>query len=1007
MSASEAAELRTHEKNDYSRIVFDYGSATKYSLSQDGQNITVTLDNNDPLSADSANQILSRVGTPAITKEGETTRVTFTIKDNSSLRHFSTGSRIIVDVSGAQVEDSARAKFIASSKQETPSTEAVYYPDENGNTPAEAEEPEGIKTTVESEKEAAQLDNATSEVEVGTEAEITTPKNDLELDEPHVISMSFGAPTSMTVFKDWRRLWIVTDQKDAKMPQITGPESATFPTFEKLEIEGGSAFFADFGAEALSNFGMRGEGGGKDWRFVLAPQATSTMMSDFVITRTDNQKQLVWNADAPETSLSFTDPLSGLEFQVATVGQTGSYVAPAKSFPEFDVFESIVGLALTPKIDDLTLTVEDTRVILGKENGALALSSNMMPAPELDKSEDVAEEDLTLDEAAPTETEAEVEEAPKTEPKTEQEAGTDLMLNFAAWREGNMRQLVDTERKVMADIARAENDQSRVDEYLALAKNELSFGRGAEAIGALERATEIDPSLIGTPDYNALLGAAAAMSYKYDRAFDAFKIPEFDDSDEINAWRVVTLAGLEDWSQAGRDLPRDLSFIADYIPPVRQEVALTLAEVALREGRTEQSAALLDLVDVDRDVLSRAQKAAFTYLSGELFRQLDEENLSIKLWESLAESGDDYFRTKSIFALTQLLYQNEEISTETAIERLEQLRYAWRGDDLETQILYRLGNLYIENNEPVQGLSLLRQAASNSADQTVVDQITAQMTQSFADIFLTDRLNDISPIEAVTLYEEFNELVPAGAQGDVLARKLANQLVEIDLLERAARLLKSQLQINNAGVPALELSIDLAKIQLMDRNPQAALNTTRQAENVYNALVKSVTDKDSPQLANARTLYEDVLFYRAKALADDGDNDKALALLATLPKNEQVLTLRADIAWTAQNWAQAATALGNLIDFKNIRTGAPLTEAQASLVLNWAIALNLADDSAGIEAAKARFGPSMKASNRAQEFEIVTRPQREIFMSDRDTINRIVSEVDIFDAFIKDQDLVN
>lgn len=1002
MSASEAAELRTHEKSDYSRIVFDYNSATNYTLSQDGQNVTVTLDNNDPLSADSANQILSRVATPSITNADDKTRVTFTIEDNSRLRHFSTGSRIIIDVSGAQVEDSARAKFIASGEPETPSTEAVYYPDENGNTPAESEEPEEIKTTVESEKETAQLDDVTSEAE--TEAEITTPKDDLALDEPHVISMSFGAPASMTIFKDWRRLWVVTDQKDAKMPQITGPESAVFPSFEKLEIDGGSAFYADFGAEALNRFGVRGEGGGKDWRFIVAPDTASTMMSDFVITRGEAQKQLVWNADSPETSLSFTDPLSGLIFQVATVGQTGTYVAPAKSFPEFDVFESIAGLALTPKIDDLTLTVEDTRVIIGKESGALALSSNMMPAPELDKSEDAEEEDLTLDEAAPDTPD---EETPETETETEQEASTDLMLNFAAWREGNMRQLVDTERKVMADIAEAESDQSRVDDYLALAKNELSFGRGAEAIGALERAAEIAPSLIGTPDYNALLGAAAAMSYKYDRAFDAFKIPEFDESNEINAWRVVTLAGLEDWSQAGRDLPRDLSFIADYIPPVRQEVALTLAEVALREGRTEQSAALLDLVDVDRDVLTRAQKAAFTYLSGELFRQLGEENLSIKLWESLADSGDDYFRTKSIFALTQLLYQNEEIATDTAIERLEQLRYAWRGDDLETQILYRLGNLYIENNQPVQGLSLLRQAASNSADQTVVDQITTQMTQSFADIFLTDKLNDISPIEAVTLYEEFNELVPAGAQGDVLARKLANQLVEIDLLDRAGRLLKSQLQINSAGIPALELSIDLAKIQLMDRNPQAALNTTRQAENVYNALVKSVTDKDSPQLTTARTLYEDVLFYRAKALADDGDADKALALLATLPKNEQVLTLRADIAWTEQNWAQAASALGSLIDFKNIRAGAPLTEAQASLVLNWAIALNLADDATGLEAAKARFGPSMKASTRAQEFEIVTRPQRDIFMTDRDTINRIVSEVDIFDAFIKDQDLVN
>ena len=124
-----------------------------------------------------------------------------------------------------------------------------------------------------------------------------------------------------------------------------------------------------------------------------------------------------------------------------------------------------------------------------------------------------------------------------------------------------------------------------------------------------------------------------------------------------------------------------------------------------------------------------------------------------------------------------------ELQAAEAIERMERLRFIWRGGPFEFTVLHRLGQLYLADGRPREGLTVLRQAVANFPDHREAQAITGEMADAFRDLYLDDGAPKVSPLVAVALYDEFRELTPAGAEGDRLIAGLADRLVEVDLLE--------------------------------------------------------------------------------------------------------------------------------------------------------------------------------------------------------------------------------
>jgi hypothetical protein len=94
----------------------------------------------------------------------------------------------------------------------------------------------------------------------------------------------------------------------------------------------------------------------------------------------------------------------------------------------------------------------------------------------------------------------------------------------------------------------------------------------------------------------------------------------------------------------------------------------------------------------------------------------------------------------------------------------------------------------------------------------------------------------------------------------------------------------------------------------------------------------------------------------------------ALALIEP-DRDPEAAKLRVRIYWQAKEWAAAAAAIGTLLADAEPEQ---ITAEEARRVKSAAVALTLADDSAGLAALKQRFGPAMAETPDAAAFQLLT-----------------------------------
>ena len=100
-------------------------------------------------------------------------------------------------------------------------------------------------------------------------------------------------------------------------------------------------------------------------------------------------------------------------------------------------------------------------------------------------------------------------------------------------------------------------------------------------------------------------------------------------------------------------------------------------------------------------------------------------------------------------------------------------------------------------------------------------------------------------------------------------------------------------------------------------------------------------------------------------------------------------------------WEDAAEALQDLILDQALDPNRPLTAYQADLLLNRAVALNLSGNRVALNNMRQTYEDLMKKTARARLFDIVTRPRKTSILADRETIEAIVQEVDMFEEFLE------
>jgi hypothetical protein len=961
--SQEAVSLRTGQHEDYSRLVFDWAQRAEYSVSRpDSGRLQIIFENDGLMNPEDVAGLSERNIADVKIESQSPLTISLRIPEGSDIRDFYAGNRLVVDI----YNDPAGKTVGSSQPKPEKTTAAAPEPKaEPKAEPAPPPAPPPPEAAAADDEETVLEDTAADPEPKAVPVQAKAPA--LKIGN-NLVTISSTTTMNFAVFRRGDEVWFVNDRPDLVLsPQISGPNAEMILPVRSLKLESGTAYKA----RNVPGSHIKVQGGGLVWRTVISDQPDSdppTVPMRQDVKEPERQgRKIVWPFKGKTNLVSAQDPLTGGPIMIVTVEDGEQFSGPAMEFVDFETFYAPAGLVILPKVDDLEVTLTKDGVEVFRPSGLNILAQDMIDRAQATKAQ---------------------KKSSGSSPDTSSQS---YVFNFESWSMGDSRSVDDNKNIILSSMAGQEQSQ-KVQSMITLAKMYLAHAQWAETQGVLAVAAQELPDLERNPEFMALTGAAKALSYDSEGAFELLSNDTLKPYEEINYWRAFTLADLGDWQQAAQVLPKSSKTLGRYTDPLINRLGLVLAEVALRDGKVDAGNEILAMVAENTNTMLPEQKAALQYLQGEAARQKGDTKKTMELWEPLTKGKDDLYRAKTGLALTRLLANEKKIDNKKAIDQLERLRYAWRGDELEAQINYWLGKTYLDDKEFVKGLGILREAATFSAGTVLGSRITSEMTEIFTNLFLGEDLKGLSPLDAATLNEQFSELLPTGDRGNKVIEKLAEHLVKADLLGRAAELLQRQVDHRLKGEDAYRIAVRLTEIYLLDENAARASPSLKKAKALLSQL---------PVEAQTPARKQDLQLLEARTLSQLGRSDRALEMLNDMALTPAVNLLRADIAWKAQYWDDASEALNDVILDKDISLTRPLSPENALLILQRAVALNLASDRIGLANLRERYSDSMAQTEKARIFEVITRPRQSAALADRETLMSIVSEVDLFSDFLK------
>ncbi|MCK5659000.1 MAG: hypothetical protein KAH96_03895, partial [Alphaproteobacteria bacterium] len=554
------------------------------------------------------------------------------------------------------------------------------------------------------------------------------------------------------------------------------------------------------------------------------------------------------------------------------------------------------------------------------------------------------------------------------------------LFDFPNWRQGGLKKMEDNKREIQEKILVASTTEERVALLMKMARLRFSNNFGQETLGILGLVRKENPKVEKNPDFIALRGAANAMAGYYREALQDLSLSSLQQYPEAQLWIGFAAAASEQWHMADRFFPKSNRLLLQYPENIAIPLTVYMAESSLRLGHTDTATKLLDSINMTSESLMPQYQAAINYLRGEVFSQEGEPDQAAEIWQPVADGLNRLYHAKASLSLTHLHLRQKKITLKEAIDQIDNLRFAWRGDGLEVKILRSLGSLKVQDNQILSGMEDMKQAAE-LADRLLDDStpIRDDMKKIFSDLFAGNQIVRISPLEAISVYDAFSSLLPSGSEGVVASLSFADCLISMDLLERASWIIEDQIRIGIPDGKIAAVGAKLAAVYLLDAHPSQSLEALKVTER------RGLTEK----------MREERILLKARAQSQLNQTAAAIGTLSTMD-SRNARKLKANVLWRAQKWKEAAEAIEDLLP----DAGKSLSEDEASLVVNAAVARKLAGNSDRLKELKDKYEAAMTGMKLSATFGVVTRDGGASALADRETMLKIAGEVDMFKGFL-------
>lgn len=982
--------VRVGAHRDHSRLVFDWTVPVNATLDQNGDRLTIRF--NKPARADLsalARSKVPRISQMAQLDDPDGLTLSLTIPANAQVTQSRVDDKVVIDIGDARPAPAPPTPAPAASsapekKQDAPAKAAA-------DTRAPPVDPRAAKEgkplyelrpapQAPAKTEAGRADGARPEAGMaqnppagkpptGGEAPLAarpmaavttvgetpavkpslsaapTPAPEAAGPPAPFIVFNPGAPAAAAIFARSGWLYVLFDHE---VPASTVPPRDSIPSLlgavEPVNFPGGGGFRLPMPAVVEPHASRQGNA----WRVTFdrpgLPQAPGVAIvpdTAFAL-----GARLLIKLPASPPVMSFPDPTTGDVLNVVPLPLDGQSVPTPRSYAEIQFPQTAQGVVIR-SLDDRLLVQPVREGVEISVPGGLRLS----PA-----------EDSVV--AAP----------PEAERKP------DRFFDFQKWATVGDGDFTRGRQALMSAIM-AMPPEEKTRGWLDMARYYAGKGFGPEALSLLEMVRQQQPDLEKRPEFQAVRGSARILTNKVQDGLADLSSPYLKDEPDVALWQAYGAHRMGDDATAYKLFESRRDLLRSYLEPFGTRFALAAAEAAL--ANHDPAAATVQLDRLTRRGMDKGSaQSAIYYLKGEAQRLAGDDGKAIDFYQKSTEGTDRLYRTKARLALIEEKSKTGKLTPKQTAEEMEKMRFAWTGDALELKILREVADAHVKAGEYPEAFDTMKRALTLYPDSPDAPDISKQMTSTFVNLFVRDEASKMPPLEALSLYEQYKELTPPGPDGDTVIRILAERLVDVDLLDRAAELLDHQVDYRLQGEQKGRVGAREAAIRLLNSQPDQAIA----------ALDKSEVPDQPDDLGEERRLL------RARALSKLGRSADAVALLQT-DHTRPANLLRIDIAWHAKEWASAAQALADVIG-PPPAPGKPLDPAVSNLVVNRAVALSLAQDVAGLQKLRADYGAAMDQGPNADMFKVVTRPQEATGLLDAATIQSQVKEIDLFKGFL-------
>lgn len=968
---SERVGVRIGQHANYDRIVFDWKKNVPYTVGKEGSQATITFKRPANINVSSLNnRRLNNVRGAGSRISDKETAITLSVPSTSRLKHFRTGSKIVVDVlnpTGANDAPPIRELMAKLGPVEKPTSKAEKAKASTAikkTTPSQqqaAKQPSKDKpVSLAPPKAGAPKKDAAKQKVVAQKAVDPTAKPAPQGAQPEqaavdakdvkavTLRIDWSAPTAAAVFRRAGNLWMVFDRRQkidvAKMKAQAGNAVRNIE-----QIQSDRATILRVATVTGINPSLKRDGLAWIFDFKQQPLLPQVRIETKSQPNSPVGARIFISVAETGEAIPLKDSEVGDNIVVVPVIPLGHGVGKKYSYPQVQVLPSAQGIVVKPGIDNLRVRSVQQGVEMTSAS-KLALTS------------------LT----------------PKVTANAKLGSIQSMSRIFKpdTWRKARRQkknEFYKVRLAMLDDLSRtqpAERQKARMKYALFLFANNFGY----EAIGVLRRIESANPDIVSDPQFRLLKGATNFLMGRYENAMKDLQHPGLDNNDEGEFWRAAALAGSGKLMEAAPILNEKGGIFRPYPRALKFPLGIMVADAAVAAGDIASGVKYLEVLGEEEPTPKEIDQMAL--LEGKLKKLSGDFEGAVAAWEAVEEGEHRPSMADAIVLRADLLLKLKKIKPKGAIEELEGLRFSWRGGEFEFNLLRKLGRLYLDISDFRNGLRTLRAAASYFRGNPKAGEVTQEMAGAFADLYLNDAADSMPPVRAIALFDEFKELTPSGETGDEMIRKLADRLAAVDLLGRAASLLERQVKFRLKGLEKARVGARLAAVQLLNREPKAAMD----------ALKSSQESGLPPELVNQRR------HLTARALIDLKRAPEAMILLEDDEAKEAEL-LRAEVYWATQNWPLASKALQKLVAMSGALPGKPLDEKQAGYVLNFAVAIALSGNERGIVRLKGDYTDAMMASPFKDAFLLIASPNS-IGLIDYRTVAGRVKTVSNFKNFM-------